>query len=67
MTLAWLTDADHLLLLLTYLADRAARWYHLEDSHGMFGSYQELLAAFKHHFTPSEAESKSQKVKLHAL
>ena len=63
-----LTDADHLLLLPTCLADRAARWYHQEkDTHGTFWTYEELRAASKGHFTPSEVERKYLNVKLWAL
>ena len=39
----------------------------MKDSHGTFGSYQELQAAFQSQFTPLEAKRKSQKVKLRAL
>ena len=61
-------QADHLLLLPTCLTERAPRWYHHEkDSQGTYNTYAELRAAFKTHFTPSEAERKSLKVKLRAL
>ena len=61
-------DADHLLVLPTCLTERAARWYHqVKDAHGTYNTYGELTAVFKNHFTPSEAEMKSLKVKLWAL
>ena len=52
-TLAWVTDADCLLLLPACMADRAARWYHhKKDTHSTYGPYLELWAALKWQFTP---------------
>ena len=67
-TLARLTEDDKLLLLLTCLADKTSRLYHAEKrSNGPFDTYEELLSAVMGRFTPTQAERKTQKLKLKAF
>ena len=66
--LACLTSVDKLLLLPTCLADKACWWYQTEKrTNGPFDTYAELQAAIKGRFTPTQAERKTQKLKLRAL
>ena len=67
-TLARLTEDDKLLLLPTCLADKASRWYQAEKrTNGPFDSYDDLRSSFMGRFTPTQAERKTQKLKLKAL
>ena len=66
--LVLLTPDDKLLLLPTCLADKASRLYQTEKrTNGPFDIYVELRTAVKGWFTPTQAERKTQKLKLRAL
>ena len=68
VTLARLTSEDRLLFLPTCLADKAARWYQQEKKlNGPFKTYREVRAALMGRFTPTQAERKTQKLKLRGL